>query len=89
MMPVDGQNLAYILFTSGSTGRPKGVAIPHRALANRVLWGTSEFGLGPDDIVLQLTSPSFDVSAWEIFGSACCGGAPGHCGSSGRGPRTV
>ena len=73
MMSVDGQNLAYILFTSGSTGRPKGVAIPHRALANRVLWGAAEFDLGPDDIVLQLTSPSFDVSAWEIFGSLAAG----------------
>jgi amino acid adenylation domain-containing protein len=31
-VPVDGDNLAYVIHTSGTTGRPKGVMIQHRAL---------------------------------------------------------
>ena len=70
---VDGKNLAYILFTSGSTGRPKGVAVSHRSLVNRVMWGQAEFGLGSDDVIIQRASPSFDVSAGEIFGCLTVG----------------
>ncbi|MGH6842447.1 MAG: non-ribosomal peptide synthetase, partial [Methylocella sp.] len=66
-------NLAYVMYTSGSTGRPKGVAVLHCALVNRVRWGISEFDLNPNDVVLQRTSPSIDVSAWEIFGSLAAG----------------
>ena len=72
-LPIDGRNLAYVLFTSGSTGRPKGVAIPHLALVNRVVWGLEQFNLGHDDVMLARTSPSFDVSAWEIFGGLAAG----------------
>ncbi|WP_156665599.1 AMP-binding protein, partial [Rhodococcus phenolicus] len=43
---------AYVIFTSGSTGRPKGVAVPHRAIANQLVWKVAAFGLGPDDAVL-------------------------------------
>ncbi|MCI0736829.1 MAG: amino acid adenylation domain-containing protein [Beijerinckiaceae bacterium] len=70
---IGADTLAYILFTSGSTGRPKGVMVTHRALANRVIWGVEEFALSPDDVVLARTSPSFDVSAWEIFGGLAAG----------------
>ncbi|MEU4744993.1 amino acid adenylation domain-containing protein, partial [Actinosynnema sp. NPDC023658] len=58
---------AYLIFTSGSTGRPKGVVVPHRAIANRLLWMQDEYPLGPDDRVLQKTPYSFDVSVWEFF----------------------
>ncbi|WP_188316904.1 non-ribosomal peptide synthetase [Solihabitans fulvus] len=58
---------AYLMFTSGSTGRPKGVVISHRAICNRLLWMQDEFGLGPDDRVMQKTPYSFDVSVWEFF----------------------
>ncbi|WP_198017230.1 non-ribosomal peptide synthetase [Methylocapsa acidiphila] len=70
---IDGRMLAYVLFTSGSTGRPKGVAVPHAALANRIAWGLAQFDLGPADVMLQRTSASFDVSAWEIFGAIAAG----------------
>ncbi|HET6378043.1 MAG TPA: amino acid adenylation domain-containing protein [Methylocella sp.] len=70
---VPGEALAYVLFTSGSTGRPKGVAVPHRALTNRVAWGISKFELSSNDVVLQRTSPSFDVSLWEILGALASG----------------
>ncbi|CAM2064007.1 Amino acid adenylation domain-containing protein [Sulfidibacter corallicola] len=64
---VDGANLAYVLFTSGSTGVPKGAGIPHRALLNRLQWMQAEYGLTADDVVLQKTPFSFDVSIWEFL----------------------
>ncbi|MEU4626608.1 amino acid adenylation domain-containing protein [Actinoplanes sp. NPDC023801] len=58
---------AYVIYTSGSTGRPKGVAVSHRGIVNRLLWMQHEYGLGPDDVVLQKTPAGFDVSVWEFF----------------------
>ncbi|GAA2393648.1 amino acid adenylation domain-containing protein [Dactylosporangium salmoneum] len=58
---------AYVIYTSGSTGRPKGVANAHRGIVNRLLWMQDEYRLGPDDVVLQKTPTSFDVSVWELF----------------------
>ena len=59
--------LAYVLYTSGSTGQPKGVAVPHSGVMNRIAWMQAEYGLSADDIVLQKTPYSFDVSVWEFF----------------------
>ncbi len=64
---VSGENLAYVLFTSGSTGRPKAVLSEHRGLRNRILWMQDRFPLGPDNVVLQKTPATFDVSVWEFF----------------------
>lgn len=64
---VSGENLAYVIYTSGSTGRPKGVAVPHKGFLNRIDWMQSAYRLGADDIVLQKTPFSFDVSVWEFF----------------------
>ncbi|MHB6910780.1 amino acid adenylation domain-containing protein [Streptomyces sp. DB-54] len=58
---------AYMIFTSGSTGRPKGVVVPHRAIANRLLWMQAEYRLRPGERVLQKTPATFDVSVWEFF----------------------
>ncbi|MGH2619079.1 MAG: amino acid adenylation domain-containing protein, partial [Anaerolineales bacterium] len=66
-VPIDGDNLAYVLFTSGSTGRPKGVGIPHQGVRNRLLWMQERFGLDGTDAVLQKTPYTFDVSVWEFF----------------------
>ncbi|RKH08371.1 non-ribosomal peptide synthetase [Corallococcus sp. CA053C] len=59
--------LAYIIFTSGSTGRPKGAMNAHRGVCNRLRWMQQEYRLGADDVVLQKTPFSFDVSVWEFF----------------------
>ncbi|MFC5469004.1 amino acid adenylation domain-containing protein [Cohnella suwonensis] len=59
--------LAYILYTSGSTGRPKGVMIGHRSVVNRLHWMQKAYPLGADDVILQKTPYSFDVSVWELF----------------------
>ncbi|MGJ0532391.1 MAG: amino acid adenylation domain-containing protein [Methylocystis sp.] len=61
------QNLAYVIYTSGSTGKPKGVGVAHRGLVNRLDWMQKRYGLIDDDVVLQKTPFSFDVSVWEFF----------------------
>jgi amino acid adenylation domain-containing protein len=58
---------AYVIFTSGSTGRPKGVAVTHAAIVNRLTWMQSAYPLAADDVVLQKTPATFDVSVWEFF----------------------
>ncbi|MDV3208036.1 MAG: amino acid adenylation domain-containing protein, partial [Rhodococcus ruber] len=60
-------DLAYVIFTSGSTGRPKGVAVEHRAIVANIAWRQAEYGLRGDDVVLQKTPFTFDVSVWEFF----------------------
>lgn len=59
--------LAYILYTSGSTGEPKGVMCSHRAIASRINWMQSQYQLTPQDVMLQKTPYSFDVSLWELL----------------------
>jgi amino acid adenylation domain-containing protein len=58
---------AYMIYTSGSTGQPKGAINSHRGIVNRLAWMQAEYGLTPDDVVLQKTPFSFDVSVWEFF----------------------
>jgi amino acid adenylation domain-containing protein len=64
---VEPDNLAYVIYTSGSTGLPKGAMNTHRGVVNRLLWMQAEYGLGPEEAVLQKTPFSFDVSVWELF----------------------
>lgn len=60
-------NLAYVIYTSGSTGNPKGVMIEHKALINRLNWMQSRYPIDDNDVILQKTSITFDVSVWELF----------------------
>lgn len=60
-------DVAYIIYTSGSTGNPKGVMVEHRSVFNRIEWMQNEYCLGADDVILQKTPISFDVSVWELF----------------------
>jgi acyl-CoA synthetase (AMP-forming)/AMP-acid ligase II len=55
------------MYTSGSTGNPKGVVVPRSALENHMAWFLDEFEVGPDDRVLQRTTPIFDASVWEFW----------------------
>jgi amino acid adenylation domain-containing protein len=66
--------LAYVLFTSGSTGTPKGVMIEHRGAANTVADVNRRFGISAADRVLALSSLSFDLSVWDLFGVLGAGG---------------
>jgi len=73
--PVQGpEDLAYVIYTSGSTGVPKGVMIDHRGAVNTVLDVNQRFGIGPDDRVLALSSLSFDLSVYDVFGLLAAGG---------------
>jgi amino acid adenylation domain-containing protein len=66
-------DLAYVIYTSGSTGKPKGVEVPYRALLSHNFAVTAEFGLTPQDAVLQFTPLSFDISIEEILPSWLAG----------------
>ena len=66
-------DLAYIIYTSGSTGRPKGVMIEHRAALNTVLDINRRLQLGAGDRVFGISSLSFDLSVWDIFGTLAAG----------------
>lgn len=61
------QDPAYIIYTSGSTGRPKGVVIEHHSVINRLEWMQEIHPLASNDVILQKTPISFDVSVWELF----------------------
>ncbi|CCH32769.1 non-ribosomal peptide synthetase [Actinosynnema sp. NPDC047251] len=67
-------DLAYVIFTSGSTGVPKGVMISHRSALNTIVDINRRFGIGPDDGVLGLSSLSFDLSVYDVFGTLAAGG---------------
>ena len=62
-----GNDLMYCLYTSGSTGQPKGCLLEHHSLLNRLKWMQQAYSLGSDDVILQKTPNTFDVSVWELF----------------------
>jgi amino acid adenylation domain-containing protein len=59
--------LAYVIYTSGSTGQPKGVQIPHRAVVNFLESMRQQPGLREHDVLLAVTTLSFDIAALEVF----------------------
>lgn len=67
-------DLAYVIFTSGSTGMPKGVMIDHCGAWSTIVDLNRRFGLDRDDKVLALSSLSFDLSVYDIFGTLAAGG---------------
>jgi amino acid adenylation domain-containing protein len=60
-------HLAYVIYTSGSTGKPKGVMIPHAAVVNFLHFMQQQLELGPQDVLLAVTTLSFDIAGLEIF----------------------
>lgn len=64
---ITSDDLAYIIFTSGSTGHPKGVMVQHSALVN-FLWSMRDRpGIKEGDVLMSVTSISFDIAALELF----------------------
>ena len=64
---ITGKNLAYVIYTSGSTGVPKGVEIPHEALVNFLASMKERPGLNAQDVLVAVTTFSFDIAGLEIF----------------------
>jgi amino acid adenylation domain-containing protein len=63
----DPEQLAYVIYTSGSTGRPKGVQISHRALVNFLTTMRERPGLVARDVLLAVTTLSFDIAGLELY----------------------
>jgi len=60
------EDLMYIIYTSGSTGKPKGVMIEHHSVVNRIHWMQKKYCINQDDVLIQKTPYTFDVSVWEL-----------------------
>ncbi len=73
--PANADDIAYVIFTSGSTGQPKGVVIDHRGALNTCHDINARFQVTAQDRVLALSSLSFDLSVYDIFGLLAAGGA--------------
>ncbi len=67
------ENLAYVIYTSGSTGRPKGVEVTHRSVVNYLGSMAVRPGLGAGDVMLALTTLSFDIAVTELLLPAMVG----------------
>lgn len=64
--PVGSHHLAYVLYTSGSTGKPKGVQISHRSVINFLHSMRRKPGLTSHDVLLAVTTLSFDIAGLEL-----------------------
>lgn len=64
---VVSHNLAYVIYTSGSTGKPKGVQLCHQSVVNFLLSMGQQPGLTEQDILLAVTTISFDIAVLELY----------------------
>ncbi|MGH9945854.1 MAG: amino acid adenylation domain-containing protein, partial [Pyrinomonadaceae bacterium] len=60
-------SLAYVIYTSGSTGKPKGVQVEHRAFVNLLCSMQNEPGMTAKDVLVAVTTLSFDIAGLELF----------------------
>jgi yersiniabactin nonribosomal peptide synthetase len=66
--------VCYVIFTSGTTGIPKGVTISHESAWNTVGAINELFDVNETDCILGISSLSFDLSVYDIFGVLGVGG---------------
>ncbi|MEV0340838.1 amino acid adenylation domain-containing protein [Nocardia sp. NPDC050713] len=65
---------AYLIYTSGSTGKPKAVLLSHRGVANLTTAQRESMDLDHTVKALQVASPSFDASVFELLAAHTVGG---------------
>ena len=63
----DSSAVAYVIYTSGSTGRPKGVQVTQTNVVNLLLSMAKKPGLGVNDVLVAVTTISFDIAGLEVF----------------------
>jgi amino acid adenylation domain-containing protein len=66
-LPCQPDDLAYVIYTSGSTGRPKGVEVEHRNVVSFLEAMRREPGLCEKDVLLAVTTLSFDIAGLEMW----------------------
>ncbi|MEO6223398.1 MAG: amino acid adenylation domain-containing protein [Vicinamibacterales bacterium] len=66
-VPVDADDLAYILYTSGSTGKPKGVMLTHACATSHVDWCSEAFEPTEADRVSSHAPFHFDLSITDLY----------------------
>jgi amino acid adenylation domain-containing protein len=71
---VDPGDAAYIYFTSGSTGLPKGATCEHLGMLNHLYAKIDDLRITADDVVVQSTQSSFDISLWQLIAALLVGG---------------
>jgi amino acid adenylation domain-containing protein len=71
---VGPKNLAYVIYTSGSTGKPKGVQLEHRSVVNFLYSMQREPGMTAQDILVAVTTLSFDIAGLELYLPLLAGG---------------
>lgn len=58
---------AYAIYTSGSTGKPKGVSVTHGNVVNFLTSMKKKPGIDQSDVLLAVTTLSFDIAVLELF----------------------
>ena len=66
-------DIAYLIYTSGSTGIPKGVSCHHKGAVNTIFDLNDHFSVNSNDRIFSISSLSFDLSVYDIFGSLFVG----------------
>ena len=65
--PATSADPAYVIYTSGSSGRPKGVAVSHGNVVNFLSSMRTLPGLSASDVLLAVTTLSFDIAVLELY----------------------
>lgn len=72
---ISSNDLLYIIYTSGTSGRPKGVMLNHKGRVSNFFDFINRFHIGEADRVLSISALSFDMTAFDVFGTLASGAA--------------